>query len=193
MEVEPAAAVVLIAWLFMDRSWLCISALLAACVHELGHLSAARCLHIPIRTLRLHLLGAGLTLGGAPLSYGAEFLLCVAGPLSSLLLAALLSPLWGYALCRQISCASLLLGCLNLLPVRAFDGGRMLSAALSVVCGPEISDRVLTVSSCLCLLFLWATAVYFLLRVGDGISLWCFSMSLLARFLTSLKKENFRE
>lgn len=193
VEIEPAAAVVLTAWLLTDRSWLCIAALLAAGVHELGHLCAARLLRIPVRKLRLHLLGAGLSLGGAPLSYGAEFLLCAAGPLSSLLLSALLSPLWGYAVCRQLSCASLLLGLFNLLPVRAFDGGRMLSAALSVVCTPEVTDRILSVISGLCLLLLWATAVYFLLRAGDGLSLWCFSMSLLSRFFTSLKREDFRE
>ena len=163
-------------------------------MHEAGHLVLARVLRVPVRALRFHLLGAGLVPGGRLLCYGEEFLLCAAGPLFSLLFAALPAPFWGRSeFAVLLSCASLLLGMLNLLPIRAFDGGRMLACALSARWDPAVADRVLTATSLLFLLLLFAAASYFLLRAGDGLSLWCFSMSLFSRFLPALKREDFGE
>lgn len=194
LKIEPAAAVMLTALLLTDRSGLAIAALLAAAVHEAGHLCAAKFLHIPVRALRFHLLGAGLETGGRLLSYGEEFLLCAAGPLASLVFAILPAPLWQKApFAAQLSCTSLMLGLLNLLPIRSFDGGRMLEDALSAKLSVRAADTVLTASSLVFLFLLWATAVYFLLRAGDGLSLWCFSMSLFSRFFAVLKREDSGE
>ena len=194
LEIEPAAAVLLVSLLLTDRSHLALAALIAAAVHECGHLIAARALSVPVRSLRFHLLGAGLVPGGRLLSYGEEFLLCIAGPLASLFFAALPAPFWASSpFAAALSCASLVLGMLNLLPIRAFDGGRMLESAVSARFSPAVSDAVLTVTSLVFLFLLWATAVYFLLRAGGGLSLWCFSMSLFSRFFAALKRENSGE
>ena len=184
----------LTALLLTDRTGLAIAALLAAAVHESGHLCAAKCLHIPVRALRFHLLGAGLEPEGRLLSYGEEFLLCAAGPIASLLFALLPAPFWEFsAFAGQLSCASLVLGLLNLLPIRSFDGGRMLGDAVSARLSPRVSDTVLTATSLVFLFLLWSVAVYFLLRAGDGLSLWCFSMSLFSRFFGALKREDSGE
>lgn len=191
LEIEPAAAVMLTALLLTDRTGLCLAALLGAGIHEAGHIVAAKLLKIPVRALRFHLLGAGLEPGGRLLSYGEEFLLCAAGPLCSLLCAAAPAALWGKSLfLRQFSCVSLTLGLLNLLPVRGFDGGRMLEAALLPALGIRACGNIITASSLVLLFLLWAVAVYFLLRTGDGLSLWCFSMSLFSRFFSVMKSEN---
>lgn len=194
LEIEPAAAVMLTALLLTDRTGLCLAALLGAGIHEAGHIAAAKFLKIPVRALRFHLLGAGLEPGGRLLSYGEEFLLCAAGPLCSLFCAAAPAVFWEHSLfLRQFSCTSLTLGLLNLLPVRGFDGGRMLESALSSFLGIRAADRALTASSLILLFLLWAVAVYFLLRAGDGLSLWCFSMSLFSRFFGVLKSEDSGE
>ncbi|MBR2616588.1 MAG: site-2 protease family protein [Clostridia bacterium] len=176
-------AVFFVGLLLTDRSMLCLSAFLAAAFHEAGHLLAARLLRIPIRTLRLDLLGARMDTVGRLLGYGEEWLLCAAGPLFSLLLSCGLSFLWDqFAFTRLLSCASLLLGLLNLLPIRSFDGGRMLSVAVSATLGETAADYLLKLTSFLFLFLLWALSVYFLLRAGDGLSLFCFSMSLFSHF-----------
>ena len=183
VRVAPAAVTLFLGMLLTDRSLLCLAALLAAVFHEAGHLCAARLMRIPMKSLQLDLLGARLDAAGRMLSYGEEWILCMAGPLFSLLLAALPAPCWGSSLfARQLSNASLLLGALNLLPIRSFDGGRMLSAFLSVTIGERNAERILTCSSFLFLFLLWCFSVYCLLRVGDGLSLMCFSMSLFSRF-----------
>ncbi len=157
--------------------------LLAAGLHECGHILAARLLHIPLRGFCLDLLGARLEVRGRMLSYGEEWLLAAAGPIASLIVSALAAPFW--AACPfavAFSCASLLLGLLNLLPIRTFDGGRMLETALLAHLSQRRAGQIVRLLTFSFLFLLWAGAVYLLLRVGDGLSLFCFSMSLLSRF-----------
>ena len=183
IRVAPRVVLVFLLFLVTDRSGLVFVTLMAAFFHELGHIFAARVLHVPFRQMRIDLMGARLEIGGRMLSYKEEWLLAMAGPLASFLAAGVglvfreLSELSLY-----FSCASLLLGGLNLLPIRSFDGGRMLEASVSSIAGARTAYRVMTLSSFFCLFLLWAVSVYFLLRVGDGISLFFFSLSLFLRF-----------
>ena len=166
-----------------DHSFVGVLTLLAALLHECGHLLAARWLGIPIRGLRADSLGVRLEVGGSLLSYGEEWLLCAAGPLASLLCAAAVAPLWRiWEAPRIFSAASLVLGLLNLLPISDFDGGRMLRVLFAYTFGPSVARRVLAVTSAFCWFLVWAIAVYFLLLAGNGLSLFCFSVSLLWRF-----------
>ena len=183
ISISPAALIVLGFMLLTDRTGISLITLFAAALHEAGHLAAAKCLHIPPRALRMDLLGARIEVEGYLLSYGEEWLLCAAGPLTSLLCAAVAALLWEHlVVARVFSCTSLVLGILNLLPIRTFDGGRMLECTLCRFFGERFSARWMALCSFLFLFLLWATAVYFLLRAGDGLSLLCFSMSLFFRF-----------
>ena len=180
------------ALLLFDRQGILLPTLLAAFVHECGHLLAARLLKIPLRSLSLDFLGARLSVSGRLLSYGEEWLLAASGPLFSLVGAVLGACLWSASpFFISFSCASLLLGLLNLAPIRSFDGGRMLGCCLSLFLEPEQSDRVLQWSSCFCLLFGFAAATYFLLRAGEGAAFFFFSASLFFRFLGGGKNEIF--
>lgn len=182
-RLTPLAAAALLGMIVIDRSGICAITALAALLHEAGHLTAAAFLHVPIASLRPDALGARLEVKGRMLSYGEEWLLCAFGPLFSLLGAAAGALLWaGSVRARIFSCASLLLGLLNLLPIFSFDGGRMLACALSFVARPQVAERILRAVSFVFLILLWMSAVYVLLRTGDGLSLFCFSMSLFSAF-----------
>lgn len=183
LQIHPMALLFYLGMILSDRSGLGIATLAAALLHELGHFLAAMWLHIPLSGFKLDLLGARIEVGEKYLSYGEEWLLASAGPLISLTASILAAPFWSTSrLSIMFSCASLLLGILNLLPIRTFDGGRMLEATLLSFSNPTVTNRVMSASSFTLLFFLWSGAVYFLLRAGDGLSLWCFSMSLLSRF-----------
>ena len=182
-RVSPTVVVLLTLMCVTDRSGISAMTLLAALLHECGHLLAARCMRIPLDGVRLELLGARIDVRGRVLSYGEEWLLCAAGPLFSLLGAAAAAPFWSItSLAQAFSCASLVLGVLNLLPIRTFDGGRMLEVALSAGLDDRTAQKVMAVCSFLFLFLLWAFAVYLLLRAGDGLSLFCFSLSLFLRY-----------
>ncbi len=167
----------------LDRTGTCFATLAAASLHECGHLAAARLLHIPAKCIRFDFLGAHLSLRSNLYSFGTEWLLCAAGPAASLLVSAAAAPLWGLLpIARVFSGASIVLGVLNLLPIRGFDGGRMLECTLSRFFSERLATDALTLLSFLFLFLLWAVSVYFLLRASDGISLFVFSGSLLLRF-----------
>ncbi len=183
IRVSATVPIVLGLMILTDRTGIGLITVLAALLHEVGHLFAARLLGIRAESMRLGFLGMRIDVGERLLSYSEEWLLCAAGPLVSLVLSAVAAPLWGvWASARLFSCASLVLGILNLLPIRSFDGGRMLECFLLSVVGTRATQRIMAACSFLFLFLLWATAVYFLLRVGDGLSLFCFSLSLLFRF-----------
>lgn len=181
----PLIAALVLLMTVADRSGLCGITVIAAALHECGHLAAARAMKIPLGDFRLGLLGARLTVKGRILSYGEEWLLAAAGPLASLLCAAAGAPLFGrFPAVMTFSGVSLLLGCLNLLPIRTFDGGRMLECGIAGLWGVRAAERVLCGTSFLFLFLLWGSAVYFLLKAGDGLSLLFFSMTLFGRFFS---------
>ena len=108
-----------------------------ALLHELGHCLAAVFLGVPIRTMRISLVGAELLTGGSP-SPLAEGLILAAGPgvnlLQGLLCARLDLPLWAGS--------GLLLGLVNLLPVEPLDGGGLLRLGAERILSPAGADRL---------------------------------------------------
>ena len=181
--IQPLALIYLLWLLVIDKSGIAAMSLLAAALHEVGHLLAAHFLKIPIRAMRFDLLGARIDVKGRILSYGEEWLLCMSGPLSSLLLSLLGSFFWSHTkLAIAFSCASLLLGLLNLLPIQTFDGGRMLECALLSFTTPQKVSAILRGCTFLFLWLLWAFSAYLMIKIADGISLFFFTLTLLARF-----------
>ena len=157
--------------------------LAAAAVHECGHMAAAWSVGARIRGLTLDLLGARMELEGF-LSYGEEILVAAGGPFVSLAGAALAYPLWvvtGVRAAGLFAAASGVLGLLNLLPVGTLDGGRILFCGTAWLWGESFAHTLLKITTGLLLIGLWMLAVYGLLRAGEMLSLFAFSMSLLAR------------
>ncbi len=181
--VQPTTFFFLLWMIASDRTGIGVLTLTAAVVHECGHLLAARLMKIPLRNLRMDLLGARLDVTGRVLSYGEEWLLCAAGPVTSLLFSVFGALFWNLTRYAYLfSGASLLLGLFNLLPIRSFDGGRMLESTLLRFYSVQTVYRTMRGCSFLFLFFIWMIAVYFLLLANDGLSLLFFSMSLFSRF-----------
>lgn len=185
MRIRVSAVTVFFLFLLLatDREHLALASILAAAFHECGHLAAAALLRVPLRSLRLDLMGAGLEPAETLFSYSSEFLLAAAGPLFSFLLPVLLLLTGGSAtgFWFLLSSVSLLLGTLNLLPIPGFDGGRMLSSALNARLPFSAARRISEGLGLAVLFLLWALGAYLLLRGGAGLSLFCFSASLFSR------------
>lgn len=96
--------------------------LLAAACHELGHLAALRLAGARVERLRLNAFGAEIRADTRRLSYPREIACTLAGPAVNLALALLLARA---TLHFTAAGANLVLGCFNLLPIPALDGGRM--------------------------------------------------------------------
>lgn len=179
IRITPVAVLFLIV-LTLTKSYLLPATLLAALVHECGHLLAARYLDVRVACLEIDLFGAKIYPVGFIPSYRAEVLLAAAGPLFSLLLGAFLLP-HGGAFATALESATLSFALFNLLPIRDFDGGRILHAALSQLSCADTADRVLAVTSYLSLLFLFSLSSCVLLKYGQNLSLAVLSASLFAK------------
>jgi len=107
-------------------------------VHELGHSRVALRYGIPIRGITLFVFGGVAQIGREPASPGAEFRIAIAGPLTSLALAALfggIGAVGGHAPlvsvpARWLARINLAVALFNLLPGFPLDGGRVLRAAV---------------------------------------------------------------
>ncbi len=168
------------------QNWLIIA--LAALFHEGGHAAVAWGCGVRIGGLRLDLFGARMRLDGL-MSYGREFWVAAGGPLVNFMTAAIAYPFWrasgghsegGWFL---FLAASLGLGCLNLLPVESMDGGRLLRCLVARIAGERPAEVILRVTTGVCLGALWLLSVYALLRVGQMLSLFGFTLCLLLRMM----------
>ena len=169
VRVRPSALLVPALFLLLtDTPALLAALLLAALLHELAHYAMLRLFGIRAACFTLTGLGASLYVPELHrLSYGAELLSAAAGPLMNLLLWVLLS-LTARDELSLFAGAQMVLGVLNLLPVRPMDGGRILWLLTAYLTEPYTADRAaaavgLAVSSGLFLLCLWLV-----LTTGSG-------------------------
>ena len=142
------SAICLLAWLNLQ---VCIWFLAALLFHELGHLLVMKLCGVPVLRISFRISGAVIDSGFC--SYRQEAICAAAGPASSFLLTLVF--------CRGVSTlavVSLLLGCVNLLPIYPLDGGRILRALLLLRMEEEKARgilRAVTFAVC-CLLMLGA-------------------------------------
>jgi Zn-dependent protease len=108
--------------------------------HELCHSLVARRFGLPMKGITLFIFGGVAEMSDEPSSAKAEFLMAIAGPLSSILLGLMLyvvTALGGEVLSTPVigvidylAKINLFLAVFNLLPAFPLDGGRVLRAAL---------------------------------------------------------------
>lgn len=167
-----------------------VSVLLAAAVHECGHLLFLRLLHVPIEGLRLSALGAEIFARGTQrLSYGGELLVTLAGPAVNLLTAVIFAQIslhtqWlgGYLFAG----ANVVLGAYNLLPILPLDGGRILYLVIAFFFGPMVGDAVAAVVGTACALSLLVLGIYLSVVSGSGMFFLLAAISLLCGTLPQL-------
>jgi Zn-dependent protease/CBS domain-containing protein len=107
-------------------------------VHELAHALLALRYGLPVRRIRLYMLGGVSEIERDPQTPGREFWVAFSGPLLSLVLAAASFGVWllldaatvAGVLAWQLWVANLLVAVFNLLPGLPLDGGRILRAAV---------------------------------------------------------------
>lgn len=118
--------------------------LLSCLIHELGHVAAAAACGGRIERLSLTVVGAELSFSyHAPLSYGQDSLVALAGPAANLAAGGLFLALgWEVA-----AALSLGIGAFNLLPVQPLDGGRVVHGLLAERLDPDWADRLMTAAS----------------------------------------------
>jgi Zn-dependent protease/CBS domain-containing protein len=113
-------------------------------LHELGHSFTARSLGLPVNTITLYIFGGVSSLTQEPKSPRIEFLVTIAGPLVSLILAGIFYLLHAaagsassevVAVLGYLASVNLILGLFNLIPAYPLDGGRVLHSIIWAITG----------------------------------------------------------
>ncbi len=195
-----------------DSAKVLIVYFLAALLHEIGHLTAAKLLKLRVTEIRFDFSGVRICIDEKITSYKEEFLLALSGPLANLLSAITAmgicmanghsseevlksgesflndgegSPL-GIAGFFIISAIVQLVT--NLLPIESFDGGRMLYCAVSFFAGERAGERISSIMSAFAAFLLWTVALYLMLKISAGLGIYVFALCI---FFGTLSKKDF--
>lgn len=212
IKIGIGGALMLSAMVISDKIWVFLTYLLAALIHEIGHLLAAKMLKIKVDEVKLDFSGARICVDERLTSYRDEFLLSLAGPFANI--ASIFLILTTYkiigiqpmvlfdcadifmmtgdpeiqGMCGFFILSSFIQAFINLLPVKTFDGGRILYCALAGLFSEKVADRVLSSASLLSAFLLWTIALYLMLRISSGIGVYVFSACV---FAVTLKDSRF--
>lgn len=168
--------------LFTDLRQMALSGMLAALIHEGGHLLVMVLCRIPPAVVAVRPFGVLiLEKSGSRRTYWKDGLVALGGPLANGITAVLLFLLQGGTrwASSPLLMANLALGVFNILPVESLDGGRALSALLSGHCSPSRTERVLITSSLLVLIPLAIVGFWLLLQSKFNFSLLAASVYLM--------------
>lgn len=162
--------------------------LLAAALHEGGHLLAAVCMGLPIRRLTLDFSGGNLELCRNLTTYPQDLILCLSGPAVNFLFVTL-SVLrhWNPVFLS----AHLLLGMFNLMPVLPLDGGKAVFAFLSGIWEPFLACRVMSALSLVTAAAVSAAGIWIAVQPGGNPNLLLLGVWLLMSALRSCNSRRF--
>ena len=175
--------ILMILALGVTHSYLSFAAIVAAALHELSHLAAARLLGTRLSSMKLGIFGASLSMDAHTTSYKNEILIALAGPAANIISSIILLhflPI-SSAFTDMLLSASVFLGLLNLLPISNFDGGRVLFCFMALHTSLNLASAILKITSFIFLFALWVLSVYLILRLGASLSLLVFSASVFCK------------
>ena len=174
--------------LLFDRSGLLPLVLIAAGIHELGHVAAIYLMGGRVRLLHLGLVGFCMDYEGRRIGYWGEIVIALAGPFANFALAYGAS-VWGVQTSSEtlffLAGVNVGAALFNLLPVYQLDGGRAIYCLLALALDSEQAWRGICVLSCAAILLLLALGVWLLLWSGWNFTLLTAAVWLLISYCKS--------
>jgi stage IV sporulation protein FB len=172
-------SLLLIPAVILDPSGTVITTVLAAFVHELGHLITIFAFGIGVKELSVTPYGLEIGTKRQYKSFGEEMAVSLAGCAVNFLCFFAFSRVTGYI--KGFSHACLVLGILNALPVLSLDGGEALFAFLSSVTEHRKAVKISRALSFITLVLMWSIAAYIFLFSGYNYSLFIMAVWLFAK------------
>ncbi len=172
ISVHPFAAAGLFLLFFAAPRTYAFAVFSSVLLHEAGHLTAALLLRKRLNGIKIVPTGINLELSAAS-SYTEEFLIASAGPIMNLLYA-LLSFLLPREISETVRGISLVLACINLLPLSPLDGGRTVYALVSQLFGERAARSLGQITNLFLLSALWVLSLYIFFYSGANFTLLLF-------------------
>jgi Zn-dependent protease/CBS domain-containing protein len=170
-------------------------------IHELFHSLVARRFNLPMNGITLFVFGGVAEMGGEPQNPKVEFLMAIAGPITSVILAFLFRGLahagngiWpdsAVAILSYLGWINLLLAVFNMIPAFPLDGGRVLRSALWHFQGNlQRATRIASAIGTGFAVFLMVVAVWELFAGSFISAMWLF---LIGMFLQKASQASYRQ
>ncbi len=208
IRVKAGALLMLCAVIISERLDVFAIYMLSAALHELGHLFAAKLLGINISEISLDHTGVRICTDNSLISYKKEIILAASGPAVNILMIMLTVLGFSFShvslteagvLCEsflfdgeptRVGCgaffalSSILQGALNLLPIRTYDGGRILHCTTALFFGERVAETVTDICSVFMAFVFWTVSLYLLLRISSGLGIYIFAIGI---FVSTIK------
>lgn len=162
-------------------------------LHEASHLAALRLICGSCGAVTPVPFGLSISLTSSIIPYKKEILICAAGPAANIICTALCVVLMRFCgvysdgLLLFMTC-NLLLGVINLIPIKTLDGGRILLCTLLLFTLPDRAENIALAVSITLIFLLWFIAVYLWMMFGQSPYLIFLSMYLFALSFWGNKK-----
>ena len=145
--------------------------LLAALIHELGHITVM--LLCKQKIVKIKILPIGLDIKTAPCvsSYKTDIAVSVAGILANLCTVLICSQFDDTFALSFFKMSNMILIILNILPIRSLDGGQILERTLECATAPDTAEKIMKTVSFICLFLLWSIAVWIFFKSNYNFTL----------------------
>ena len=178
------------------KVFLFLTTCLTALVHEMGHAIVAEKLGYKMNKITLTPYGAVVNGAIEGLSYKDEIAVALAGPFTNLFICIIFTALWWmmpecYLYTDSVVFTNLSVASINLLPAYPLDGGRILSATLSLYLPRKKAMLITKILGILLAVILLALFVYSIVVQVVNISLLFFALFVLAGSLQKTKENSY--
>ena len=169
---------------------------LTALLHEYGHASTAEKLGYKMNKISLMPYGAVINGAIEGLSYKDEVLVALMGPLTNLAVCVFFVCLWwlipeSYPYTETIVFSNLSVAAINLLPAWPLDGGRIFSAALSLITTRKKAMLIVKITGIVCAVALFALFLFSIIKNNINISILFFALFMLTGAITKTKENAY--
>lgn len=199
--------IMLVAMVVSDKVYVFAVYAFAALTHEIGHLAAAKLMKIKVNEIKFDFSGVRICVDENLTPYRSEIILSAMGPFVNIVLASivffysartvayneLISETeqfisTGYpdmmGICGFFILSSCIQAAINLLPIKTFDGGRILYCILASFFDEKMAEKILSVTSAFFAFILWTISLYLMLKISSGLGVYVFSVCI---FILTLK------
>lgn len=189
VQIDFMFVAVVSVFLLVDKTGISTIALLACFIHELGHIVLFLAVGYVPQKLTFELTGIRLTKPIQALSRGKELLVLLGGSGTNLLIFFLLiRTIEKISFLSLFAVTHLVLGLFNLLPLKSFDGGKVLEILLSFFMGENATQKICTLVDFLCIFLMLIVCVFMMITTKNSFTLLMMTIYLMISSLIKLLK-----
>lgn len=189
LHISPLTWICIAAIIIFDFSIYTLLTLIAAALHEAGHIIAALICGSKIQSISIYPLGADIRMSQAN-SYFSEMIIIGAGIVSNLIFFLISIIFFNTNTADYFAICNISLAIINALPIKSLDGGEVLLCILMLITDIEKAQIISKLISFLTIFVMWVAAVYILIYFDNNPSLFLLSIYL---FITVFLKSRCKK